>query len=80
MIGSVWSLEVRRRSPGLSHSGGRRGRMSGADGETLSDGGRRSPSGRMGSGGGEDLGSAGGVEERETCGNKRLSIKQFKDN
>lgn len=80
MIGSAWSLEVRRRSPGSSHSGGRQGRMSGADGETPSDGGRRSPSERMGSGGGEDLDSAGGVEERETCGNKELSIKPFKDN
>lgn len=53
--------------------------MSGVDGETLSGGGRRNPSERMGSGGGEDLGSAGGVEELETCSNKGLSIKSFKD-
>lgn len=54
--------------------------MSGADGGTPSGGGRRNPSGRTGSGGGEDLGSAGGAEEWETCSNKGLSVKPFKDN
>lgn len=52
---------------GLPCSGGRRERTSDVYEETKSAAGRRNPSGRKGSGGGEEWGCAGGVEERETC-------------
>lgn len=70
MIGSAGSSEGTRRRPGLPHSGGRPGRTSDVDEETKSDAGRRNPSGRKGSGGGEEWGCAGGVVERETCSDK----------
>lgn len=70
MIGSAWSSEARRRRLPLRCSDGRRGRTSDAGEETESVAGRRSQSGRRGSGGGEEWDCAGG-EERETCGEKR---------
>lgn len=71
MTGSGGSLEVRRRRPLLLHFGGRWVRMSGGGGEGRENyAGRRSQSGRKGSGGGEEWGCAGGVEEKVTCGDK----------
>lgn len=70
MIGSAWSSEGRRWRPEHLSSGGRRERMSDAGEETTSGAGLRNLSGRKGSGGGEELGCAGGVEETETCGDK----------
>lgn len=68
MIGSGGSSEVRRQRPWLRCSGGRWERMSGGDGEERENyAGQRSRSGRKGSGGGEEWGYAGGVEEKETC-------------
>lgn len=70
MIGSAGSSEGRRRRPWLSCSGGRRERMSDAGEETKSGAGQRNLSGRKGSGGVEEWGCAGGVEERETCSDR----------
>lgn len=63
-------MEGRRQRPVPLCSGGRRERTSGADEETKSAAGPRNPSGRKGSGGGEEWGCAGGVEEWETCSDK----------
>lgn len=67
MIESAGSLEGGRQRPGLLSSGGTQERTSDADEGTKSAAGQRNQSGRRGSGGGEELGCAGGVEERETC-------------
>ncbi len=66
-IGSAGSWEGRRQRPGQLHSGGRQERTSGAGEGTKSAAVQRNPSGRKGSGGGEEWGCAGGVEEMETC-------------
>lgn len=57
------------RKPRLLYSDDRKGRMSDVVEETQSAG-RRNPSGRKGSDGGEELGCGGGVEMRETCSDR----------
>lgn len=66
VIGSAENSAGRRWRPGSPSSGGKRARMSDADEETKSAAGQRNPSGRKGSGGAEELGCAGGVEEKVT--------------
>lgn len=66
VIGSAGNSEGRRWRPGPPCSGGRLVRTSDADEETKSAAGQRNPSGRKGSGGAEEMGCAGGVEEKET--------------
>lgn len=63
-------MAVRRRRPPRC-SDGRLERMSDAGGARESAAGRRSRSGKRGSGAGEEWGCAGGVEEKETCSEKR---------
>lgn len=74
VIGTGESSEVRRRRPWLQRPGGKWERMSDGDEEERENyAGRRSQSGRTGSGGGEVWGCAGGVE-KETCSDKRYVI------
>ncbi len=69
---SAGSSEEGSWRPGRLHSGGRLERMSDVVEEMKSGAGLRNPSGRKGSGGGEEWECAGGVEERETWGDKKL--------
>lgn len=77
MIGSVGSSEGRRPRPGLLCSGGRWERTSDGDEETKSAAGQKNPSGRKGSGGGEEWGCAGGAEEKETCEEGRPAQRSY---
>lgn len=76
MIGSAWSSEVRWWR--LGHSGGRWEKRTAAAAETESASGQRNPSGRKGTGGGEEWGCAGGGEERQTCSDSRDHV-QYND-
>lgn len=69
---SAESSEVRRRRPERWRFCGRWGKKNDGVEERESAAGQRNRSGMKASGDGEEWGCVGGVEEKETCSDKRL--------